>query len=763
MTTHVLRVHGMHCASCQVIITKELKKIPGVSACDVNFASETATIQTTSDQVSLQEMNDHISHLGYHLAPTSEDGRAESVQKSGDVSHDGHSGPSSGSRDAQESLEEDKNKVLFVLPIALIVFLFMMWDVSARLFISVPIVPFPMSWMNAFLFILASVVLFWAGKPFVRGVVTFLRHRVANMDSLIGLGTLAAYLYSSLITLFPDVRARLGVPEYTYFDVTIVVIGFVLLGKYLEQTSKKRTGDAIKSLIGLQAKTALVIRDGKEVEVPMVEVKGGDRIRVKPGAKIPVDGWIIEGTTSVDESMVTGESVPVDKKANDTVIGSTINKQGSIVIEATKVGSDTILSQIIAMVERAQGSKAPIQAVADRVSGVFVPVVLAIAIISFVVWIVIGSSFLGFSSAFSFGLLSFVGVLVIACPCALGLATPTAMIVGIGRGAEQGILIKDATSLEKLSKVTTIVFDKTGTITKGAPEVTDVVVFDRVYKKDDVVQLAARLEAKSEHPLAQAIVSRADNTSLGDVERFRAIEGVGVEGWVDGNHVMVRKPTQEHMVAYPEIERLQEQGKTVVLTCVGGREIGLLAVSDTIKEQAKNVVSRLQALGLKTVMLTGDNRRAASYIAKRVGIEAVLAEVMPDQKTAHILALQKDGQVVAMVGDGINDAPALVQADVGIAMATGTDVAIESAGITLLGGDITKISFAIRLSRFTMRTVHQNLFWAFIYNLIGIPLASGVLYPFFGLLLNPVFAGLAMAFSSVSVVMNSLRLKTRTL
>ena len=761
MKTQTFRIQGMHCASCQAIITKRVQAIPGVKQCDVNFATEQAAIQMTSGEVPVEQINEKLVPLGYQLI--SEDGATSSKRQTemSGTDHTDHSGMHQSAREKMGELERQKERVQFVLPIAMLVFVLMMWDIAARLFQSIPNVPLPMAWLNIISFIIATIVIFWAGKPFIQGVVTFLRFRVANMDSLIGIGTLAAYIYSSVITVVPGIRELLRVPEYTYFDVTIVVIGFVLLGKYLEARSKLRTGEAIEKLLGLQAKTAFVIREGKEIEVPVDQVLVGDQIRVKPGMKIPVDGEIIDGSTSIDESMVTGESIPVDKRKGDIVIGSTINKQGSIVMRATKIGSDTVLSQIISMVERAQGSKAPIQALADRISGIFVPIVLVIAILSFVAWLVIGSLYLGFSTAVSFGLLSFVGVLVIACPCALGLATPTAIIVGVGRGAGYGMLIKDAESLERLSKITTVVFDKTGTITQGTPEVTDIVVFDDAYNKKTLLGLAASVEAYSEHPLAQAIVRKAGDGRIKKVTDFQAHEGVGIEGTLEGKRVMVRKPTKQSSPMRNAINELQSQGKTVVIVCVEEKEIGLIAISDTLKDGAKDVIRRLQRMGLKTVLLTGDNERAGTYIAKQVGIDTVLTEVMPQQKAEKITELQRSGQRVVMVGDGINDAPALVQADVGMAMATGTDVAIESAGITLLGGDIGKIPQTIKLARLTMCTVRQNLFWAFIYNLIGIPLASGVLYPVLGLLLNPVFAGLAMAFSSVSVVSNSLRLKTK--
>lgn len=759
MSTQTFRVHGMHCASCQTIIAKEVRKLPGVQTCDVNFATEKATIQMVSGDVPLDQINTRLQPLGYHLAADVVQG---GMSMSG-MDHMEHGEVHGTKEEKLRALNEQKAKVEFVLPLACTVFIYMVWDILARVFQSVPNVPLPMQLFNTLFFVLATVVLFWAGKPFLQGVVTFFRYRVANMDSLIGIGTLTAYIFSSVVTLLPGVRGQLGLPEYTYFDVTIVVIGFVLLGKYLESRSKLRTGAAIEKLVGLQAKTALVIREGVEQEVPIDQVRLGEFVRVKPGGKIPVDGEIVEGTTSVDESMVTGESLPVDKRPGDLVIGATINKQGSILLKAAKVGTDTMLAQIIALVERAQGSRAPIQALADRIAAVFVPVVLGIAGVSLVAWLVIGTAFLGFSTAFSFGLLSFVGVLVIACPCALGLATPTAIIVGVGKGAEQGILIKDAESLERLSKATTVVFDKTGTITQGTPEVTDVLAWQKGSTEAKILSLAASLEAQSEHPIAQAIVQKAGKGKRMNVEAFRAREGVGVEGRIDGELVSVQKPSKEDLRSSSDIERLQAEGKTVVIVKNGETSLGLIAVSDTIKPGAREMLERLQGMGIQTVMLTGDNQRAAQYIAKQAGINTVRADVMPEQKATVVQELQRAGQRVVMVGDGINDAPALTQADVGIAMATGTDVAIESAGITLLGGDIRKIPQALRLARLTMRTVRENLFWAFIYNLVGIPLASGVLYPVLGILLNPVFAGLAMAFSSISVVGNSLRLQAKKL
>ena len=570
-------------------------------------------------------------------------------------------------------------------------------------------------------------------------------------------------MYSIAITLFPAVRQALGVDGFTYFDVTIVVIGFVTLGKYMEARSKIKTGQALEKLATLQAKTAMVVRDGKESEIAIEEVKIGDIVVAKPGTKIPVDGIIVEGRSSVDESMITGEPVPADKKAGDAVVGATINKQGNIRFRATKIGADTMLAQIIKMVQEAQGSKAPIQDLADRVAAVFVPSVLGIAIMTFVLWLLLGIDTIGLSAALAHAILSFVGVLVIACPCALGLATPTAIIVGVGKGAEYGILIKNAESLETLSSIDTVVFDKTGTITKGQPEVTDIIVTNKDLNEDDILRYASSLEKFSEHPLAKAIVKIATGRNISPLSAndFAAMEGVGVRGTIDGKDVRVRKPSEAD--ANYELLKLQELGKTVVTVTVDGKAAGSIALSDTLKDGAKEAISTLQRRNIGTVILTGDNFHAASYIAKLAGIDRVIAQVLPNQKADKIQELQASGKIVAMVGDGINDAPALAVADVGIAMATGTDVAIESAGVALLGGDIKKVPQAVELARATMRTVRQNLFWAFIYNLVGIPIAAGVLYPIWGITLNPVFAGLAMAFSSVSVVSNSLRLRTKRL
>ncbi len=750
----------MHCASCSAVITKKLSKLPGVESCEINVATEHAKISYDPAKVTVASMNDAINKLGYKLIDDQDQADPAMLKPQESSEHSVHSGINQSNQEKLQELALLKTKVDFAVPITIAIFAIMMWDIAAQSFALVPNLPLPMGLFNAISMILAAIFLFWIGKPYLLGLSRFVSYRVANMNTLIGMGTLTAFIYSSLVFLIPPIRVLLSAPEYTYFDVTIVVIGFITLGKYLEARSKLKTGEAIEKLLNLQAKTALVVREGREIEIPLAEVVIGELIRVKPGAKVPVDGIITQGSTSLDESMITGESIPQDKKKGDAVIGATLNKQGSITFKATKVGSDTMLAQIIHLVEEAQGSKAPIQNVADKISQVFVPTVLLIAFLTVIIWLTIGTYFLGFTSALSFGLLSFVGILVIACPCALGLATPTAIIVGVGKGAQKGILIKNAESLEKLHKVSTVVFDKTGTITLGQPKVTEVIALNHDYAKEAIIKLAASLENNSQHPLAQAIVAQAKaiDQAFAKVKHFKESEGMGVEGMIGANHVVVRKPTEKEF-DNQEVIQLQAEGKTVVVVSVNGNTQGIIAISDTIKANVKQVVRRLQAMKLKTVMLTGDNKQAATYIAQHVGIETVISEVMPQDKSQAIKRLQLEGQIVAMVGDGINDAPALAQADIGIAMSSGTDVAIESADITLLGGDIAKIPQAIHLSRLTMRTIKQNLFWAFIYNIIGIPVAAGVLYPTFGIVLNPIFAGLAMALSSVSVVSNSLLLK----
>lgn len=751
MTTKTLKVTGMHCASCASVIEKKISAIPHIHSVSVNYGTEKAKVDFDNNVVSVEKMNDEINKLGYSLSSVEESSMVHDHAKMG-----------------QNELIDLKNKTEFILPITLVVFVLMMWDISARTTAWIPNLPIPMSLFNIISMILATISLFWIGKPYLLGVLRFLRYRVANMDTLIGLGTFVAYVYSMFITLVPSLANLLNVPDYTYFDITIVVIGFITFGKYLEIRSKQKTGDAIEKLLNLQSKTALVIRDGKEIEIAVNQVNHGELIIVKPGTKIPVDGVITDGGSFVDESMVTGEPMPVQKIIGDSVVSGTINTNGSFTFKATKVGSETLLAQIIKMVEEAQGSKAPIQALADKISGIFVPITLIIAFLSLGGWLLIGTSSLGFSQALSFGLVSFVGVLVIACPCALGLATPTAIIVGVGKGAKEGILIKDAATLEKLHKVDTVVVDKTGTITIGKPKLVDIVNLSNLSDEDFVLKIAS-LEKKSEHPIAHAVVNYAleKNLNFEDILKFEIIQGKGIKGNINGVEYFVGnvKLITDLGISFDtsKINQFTLQGKTPVILSTNEKVLGFVMVADEIKTESKQAIKDLHKLGIKVVMLTGDAENAAKYIANIVGIDEVVAHVLPQDKLAKIKELQITGKVVAMAGDGVNDAPALAQADVGIAMGTGTDVAIESAGITLLGGDISKLVKAIKLSKITMRGIKQNLFWAFIYNIVGIPLAAGVFYPIFGWILNPVFAGFAMAMSSVSVVSNSLRIKAKRL
>lgn len=771
-----LVVEGMHCASCANTIKRKLEKIDGVESCVVNFGTEKANIVFDQNTVSVKEMNQAVGKLGYTLMETEKSESTPSHHalhdKTSHSLHEGHDMMTPLTSDAAvkkrklEELARLRRHVQVALPFVAISSILMLWEIGAEplgLWQKMPEI-----WMEFFHHLLplfATYTLFVIGVPYLQGLVRFIRHGVANMDTLVGMGTLVAFLYSFIISAFEMPLAAFINTEQTYYDVTIVVIGFITLGKYLEARSKLRTGEAIEKLLSLQAKSALVLRDGEQLEIPVDQVVVGDILIVKPGQKIAVDGEIISGSSSIDESMITGESIPVDKKQGDAVIGATLNKQGSLQVRATKVGADTMLSQIIKMVEEAQGSKAPIERLADKVSAVFVPVVLVFAVVILLLWLLVGPQFMPFSQAVTLGFLSFVGILVIACPCAMGLATPTAVIVGVGKAAQHGILIKNAESLEKSSAVNFVVMDKTGTLTKGKPEVTDITVTGAL-SETDVLQLLAALESHSEHPLAQAIVDKAklQKLSLSEVTDFAAIEGKGLRGTIKNKKYFAgnQKLAADLSVSVDTtiVDSFASQGKTPIMLILEKEVLAYVAIADTIKDDAPQVITELHTQNIKVAMLTGDTRQTAEHIARQIGIDRVIAEVLPADKAAEIKKLQSEGYRVAMVGDGINDAPALATADVGIAMGTGTDAAIESAGITLLGGQISKLPRAIALARATMRTIKQNLFWAFFYNVIGIPIAAGLLYPFFGILLNPALAGAAMAFSSVSVVLNALRLKS---
>lgn len=744
MTTY--KIKGMHCASCAGIIEKTLKKTDGVISAEVNYGTESAKLAFDPAKTNPEQLSKTIEPLGYTLVL----------------------GLSQTKKEKFAEIDEMKGNILSVVPLTVISMFIMAWDILAQFGI---VADMPFVWSEFFhhlLPVMATYALFVVGKPYLVGVYRFLRYGKANMDTLIGIGTSAAFLYSFVLTAFEETLKPFLNVEHTYYDVTIVVVAFIALGKYLEARSKIKTGDAIEKLLNLQAKTALVVRDGTEREIPVSEVVLGDVIVVKPASKIAVDGILVEGSSYVDESLVTGEPMPVRKELGDAVVSGTMNTSGSFSFRATKVGSETMLARIIKMVEEAQGSRAPIQALADKISSVFVPIVLVVAFVTLAAWLVVGSRSLGFSQALSNGLASFVGVLVIACPCALGLATPTAIIVGVGKGAKEGILVKDAATLEKLYKVNTVVVDKTGTLTNGKPELVSVRTLADL-DESQVVRVLASLEKKSEHPIAHAITSHAEKQKLAPfpVETFESIKGHGLKGTVDGteyyagNVSLVRSLGLSFETA--ELEKETLEGKTPVILATKDTVVGVVMVADAMKPEAKEAVSRLHKLGIRVVMLTGDNKNTAAFIGAQIGVDEVIAEVLPEDKLNKIKELQSAGNIVAMAGDGVNDAPALAQADVGIAMATGTDVAIESAGITLLHGDISKLVKAITLSKMTMRGIKQNLFWAFAYNVVGIPLAAGAFFPVFGWLLSPVFAGLAMAFSSVSVVGNSLRLKSKSL
>ncbi len=729
-------IKGMHCASCVTLLERSLKKVEGVSNATVNLATEKATVTYDADKVSDQHLSSAVSNVGYQ-ALIGDEARHEQDEQA----------------EKQKELKELRNKVI----VSLILGGLILWGSFPGLMQTAPMF-LQNFWVQ---FILATPVQLWAGWGFYRATISALRHRTANMDTLVAIGTTVAFSYSVFVTFFPNVVQRAGIEPSPYFDTSSIIIGLILLGRYFEARAKAGTSEAIKKLIGLQAKTARVIKDGKEQDIPIDQVQLGDIVRVRPGEKVPVDGIIVDGESSIDEAMITGESIPVDKATGDTVVGATINKTGTFTFKTTKVGQETMLAQIIKLVQEAQGSKAPIQRIADLISSYFVPIVLMLGLATFVIWYDFGHA-----PVLLFALLNTVAVLIIACPCAMGLATPTAIMVGTGKGAEHGILIKDAESLEIANKINTVIFDKTGTLTNGKPEVTDIVSTNG-QSKDDLLKTTASLEQGSEHSLAEAIVKAAQYKllTLDKVEKFQAIPGAGVEGMIENKKVLFgnRKLMQRGGITTDsinqELSRLENGGKTAMLLAIDNKLAGIIAVADTIKESAQEGLAALQKLGIEVAIITGDNERTANAIARQLGITRVLAEVLPDQKEAEVRKIQAEGKKVAMVGDGINDAPALAAADVGIAMGSGTDVAIEAADITLINKDLKSVAAAIVLSKKTMRTIKQNLFWAFGYNIILIPVAMGVLYPFFHVLFNPIYASIAMATSSISVVTNSLLLK----
>lgn len=726
-------VKGMHCASCVNVLERTLKKVDGVTDATVNLATNRATVNC-DENTSEQALAAAVKKKGYELVMN------ESMQGSHDHMNMGY----------DSKLKE--NVIVSLVLIGISSFI-MLWEIFLPMSYTIK------EFFHHLLPIFATYMMFVVGRPYLAGLWRFIKYRKADMDSLVGIGTLVAFIYSFAVTAFETPLKALLNTEHNYYDVVIVVIGLITLGKYLEARAKSHTSDAIKKLASLQAKTARVIRDGKEIDVAIEEVLIGDFIRVRPGEKIPVDGVIMEGESSVNESMVTGESIPVDKTIGAQVIGATMNKTGTFVMKATKVGADTMLSQIIRLVEEAQGSKAPIQRLADRVSEIFVPAVLIIAILTFFGWGLLTGNYIN-------GLVAMISVLVIACPCAMGLATPTAIMVGTGKGAENGILIKDAESLEIANKIQTVIFDKTGTLTNGKPEVTDVIAIDSL-KKNEVLSIAASLEKGSEHSLAEAILAYAENqkAKTQSVNKFNAIAGHGIEGTIGkdtfsfGNQRLMAREKVSLDTLKEQIDKLENQGKTVMLLASNSKALGIIAVADTVKESAKKAVEKLQKMGIEVAMITGDNQKTADAIAGKLGITRVLAEVLPEEKEEEVRKIQAEGKKVAMVGDGINDAPALARADIGIAMGTGTDVAIEASDITLVSKNLNSVASSIELSKKTMRTIKQNLFWAFGYNVVLIPIAMGILYPIWGVLLSPILASVAMALSSVSVVSNSLLLK----
>ncbi len=733
MKTQTIPILGMHCASCAVSIERKLKKLPGMQSAAVNYASEKAAVEYDPLSCDEEKIASTVKSLGYTAVIESPVDTSDVVEKV-----------------KRQELSQLKTKLI----ISGILTVFILLGSFPQIFRITPaFLQDPVS-----LFVLAVPIQFVIGWQFYRSTYASLKNHTANMDTLIAFGTTAAFLFSTVMTFFPGIMMEYGV-EGHYFDVSSLVITLILLGNYFESNAKGKTGQAIKKLLNLQAKTARVMRNGSEIDIPIAQVIIGDQIIVRPGDKIPVDGTISEGRGTIDESMVTGESLPKEVSAGEAVVGGTINTNGSFTFAATKVGSQTLLSQIIALIESAQSSKAPMQRLADTISSYFVPIVLMIAVFTFMIWYVIGPE-----PRLLFSVLNAVAVLVIACPCAMGLATPTAIMVGTGKGAQNGILIKNAEKLETAHKVTTFIFDKTGTLTKGKPSVSEVKIYNNA-DENEVLTAAASLEKNSTHPLAESIVRYAQSKSLAliAVSDTHYIPGMGIQGTVEDKEVVIgekiiHQKNIDYSAVVSDIILLQSQAQTVLPVAINQQIVGLIAISDPVKEESSKVISQLHKLKIEAIMLTGDNEKTAEAIAGKVGIKKFIANVLPQDKENEVRKLQQQGKIVAMVGDGINDAPALAAADIGIAMGSGTDVAIETSDIVLLGGDISKLPQAIRLSKQTMATIKQNLFWAFGYNVILIPVAMGVLYPVWGMLLNPVLASVAMALSSISVVMNSLRL-----
>jgi P-type Cu+ transporter len=746
MNKTTLIISGMHCTSCAGVIEKELKKVEGVTGANVSFANQKAVVEHLDAVSNPVKLVDAVKKTGYSARPLGE--------------HE--SGAASTHHHHVQSESTWRKKFLLGISLSLPLLYFMLFD----FFPWLPGSELMMPYVGIFSFLATTPIQFYLGASFYKGTWSGLRMRTFNMDSLIAIGTSAAYFYSLVFYALHvfEYKTLLNVagqmiPEL-YFETAAFLITFVILGKWLEARATTKTNDAINKLMTLQATTARIIKNGKTIDISIDDVRGGDIVMVRPGEKIPVDGVITSGTTSIDESMITGESIPVEKQKGDHVIGATINKHGSLEFKATRVGSDTTLSRIIKLIEDAQNSKAPIQAMADKISSWFVPFVLLFALSTFLVW------FFLLGSSFAFALMAFTAVVVIACPCALGLATPTAIMVGTGKGAEKGILIKGGEPLQAAKNIGAIVFDKTGTLTYGKPVVTDIRSAD-TFSEEETLLIAASLEHTSEHPLAEAIVSKAKEykSSLRKVSNFQAIPGKGVKGDIKGrtyylgNRILTKEYSTGSLKSYEHtLQTIESSGKTAMILSTGEEIIGIVGVADTIKPSSKNAIQRLKNLGIEVYMLTGDNQRTASAIASQLNITNIIAEVLPEDKASKVKQLQAAGHTVAMVGDGINDAPALAQADLGIAMASGTDVAMEAGGIVLMRNDVADVVTAIELSRETVSKIKQNMFFALFYNSAGIPIAARV-FASYGLILKPELAGLAMALSSVSVVTNSLTLR----
>lgn len=735
MTKRNFKVEGMHCASCSSSVESMLGSMEGVNQARVNFADESVFVEYDTEKLTPSNMKKAVQKIGYDLV----------IEQKTDLDRE--------AAKEKEKLNKAGKKAFLAIAFSLPVFIISMF---------LPELPF----RNWILLVLTLPVITWFGREFFQIAWKQARRGTTNMDTLVALGTGAAFIFSLFNTVFPEYLLSRGITPHVYYEAAAVIVSLILLGRYFENRAKSRTSDSIKRLMGLQVKTAKVLRDGEEIEIPVDQVAVDDTVQIRPGEKIPVDGKIIQGYSSVDESMITGEPLPVEKSKGDRVIGATLNKTGSFQIKAEKVGSDTVLSQIIQMVREAQGSKAPVQKLADKIAAIFVPVVIAIAIVSAIIWYLAGPS-----PQLTYAFVTLVTVLIIACPCALGLATPTALMVGIGKGAENGILIRDATILEKVNRVDSIVVDKTGTITTGQPVVSDM-KWITGKQNEELLNLVYTVESKSEHPLAEAIIGylqgRAQNGY--DLQTFDSHTGQGIQAsygddeLLIGNQSLMRK--KDVTIPRELVEGIEEKQKGVasqVFVARNGRLELLFRIEDEIKATSVKAIKELREAGIEVHMMTGDNSEVARNVANKTGIENYMAGVMPQDKLEYVKKLQAEGHQVAMVGDGINDSPALAQADIGIAMGQGTDVAIESAQITLVKGDLEKIRSAIELSKSTLKTIKQNLFWAFFYNVIAIPIAAGVLYPVNGFLLNPMVAGAAMSFSSVSVVMNSLRLKSKKL